>query len=239
MKPFRDLAPVVAEMVGPMPYPALNSAFDALYPKGIRAYWKGNFVTELTDAAIEAHLAHGPKVPEVSATMHLYPINGACHRVAADDTAFAYRDANFATVILASWSDPAVDAERIQWVRDYYARHRPPFRTGRLHQLHGRRRRFPDQGQLQGQLRPAGGHQATPTTPTTSSISTKTSLPEARRTRRGTHPCHADHPHPDSSRNRINPSATTSPNAGLGSISELPGPVPPGRESDPIPDVAR
>ncbi len=82
MKPFRDLAPVVAEMVGPMPYPALNSAFDALFPKGIRAYWKGNFVTELTDAAIEAHLDHGPKVPEVSATMHLYPINGACHRVA-------------------------------------------------------------------------------------------------------------------------------------------------------------
>jgi len=120
MKPFRDLAPVVAEMVGPMPYPALNSAFDALYPKGIRAYWKGNFVTELTDAAIEAHLAHGPKVPEVSATMHLYPINGACHRVTAEDTAFAFRDANFATVILASWSDPAVDAERIQWVRDYY-----------------------------------------------------------------------------------------------------------------------
>ena len=120
MQPFRDLAPVVAELVGPMPYPALNSAFDALYPKGIRAYWKGNFVTELTDAAIEAHLAHGPKVPEVSATMHLYPINGACHRVAAEDTAFAYRDANFATVILASWSDPTVDADRIQWVRDYY-----------------------------------------------------------------------------------------------------------------------
>jgi FAD/FMN-containing dehydrogenase len=27
-KPFHDLAPVVAEHVGPMPYPALNSAFD-------------------------------------------------------------------------------------------------------------------------------------------------------------------------------------------------------------------
>ena len=32
LKPFHDLAPVVAEMVGPMPYPALNSAFDALVP---------------------------------------------------------------------------------------------------------------------------------------------------------------------------------------------------------------
>jgi FAD/FMN-containing dehydrogenase len=120
MKPFRELAPVVAEMVGPMPYPALNAAFDGLYPKGIRSYWKGNFVTELTDAAIEAHVTHGPKVPEVSATMHLYPINGACHRVAADETAFAYRNATFATVIMCAWQDPAVDKERIQWVRDYY-----------------------------------------------------------------------------------------------------------------------
>jgi FAD/FMN-containing dehydrogenase len=120
MKPFRDLAPVVAEMVGPMPYPALNAAFDPIFPKGIRSYWKGNFVTELTDAAIEQHLIYGPKVPEVSATMHLYPINGACHRVAADETAFAYRNATFATVLVAAWQDPALDQERIQWVRDYY-----------------------------------------------------------------------------------------------------------------------
>ena len=120
MKPFRDLAPVVAEMVGPMPYPALNAAFDPIFPKGIRSYWKGNFVTELSDAAIEAHLAYGPQVPEVSATMHLYPINGACHRVGPTDTAFAYRDATYATVIVCAWEDPAVDAERIQWVRDYY-----------------------------------------------------------------------------------------------------------------------
>jgi FAD/FMN-containing dehydrogenase len=120
MKPFRDLAPVVCEMVGPMPYPALNAAFDPLFPKGIRSYWKGNFVTELTDAAIEQHIIHGAKVPEMSATMHLYPINGACHRVGADETAFAYRNASFATVIVCAWQDPALDKERIQWVRDYY-----------------------------------------------------------------------------------------------------------------------
>ena len=117
MKPFRDVAPVVAEMAGPMPYPALNAAFDALFPKGIRSYWKSSFVTELTDDAIEAHVAHGPKVPEVSATMHLYPINGTCHDVGPEETAFAYREANFSTVILCAWQDPAVDAERIKWVK--------------------------------------------------------------------------------------------------------------------------
>ena len=83
LKPFRDLAPRVAEMVGPMPYPALNSAFDALVPPGLQHYWKANFVKELTDDAIEAHMEHGPKLPAVNSTMHIYPINGACHRVGA------------------------------------------------------------------------------------------------------------------------------------------------------------
>jgi FAD/FMN-containing dehydrogenase len=120
MAPFRDLAPRVGEMVGPMPYPALNAAFDGLFPKGMRSYWKGAYVNELTDAAIEQHLIHGPKVPGVSATMHRYPINGAAGRVASDETAFAYRNATFAPVFVAAWQDPAEDQERIKWVRDYY-----------------------------------------------------------------------------------------------------------------------
>ncbi|MFP5254005.1 MAG: FAD-binding oxidoreductase [Actinomycetes bacterium] len=120
MKEFRDLAPRVAEMVAPMPYPWLNGAFDGLFPKGSRSYWKGSYVTELTDAAIEQHLVHGPKVPDARATMHLYPINGAAGRVGADETAFGYRGATFAQVLVAAWDDPADDEGRIAWVRDYY-----------------------------------------------------------------------------------------------------------------------
>src|SRR3954454_6615644 len=40
LKPLHDVAPVVAEHVGPMPYPTLNSAFDALVPPGLQHYWK-------------------------------------------------------------------------------------------------------------------------------------------------------------------------------------------------------
>ena len=52
--------------------------------------------------------------------MHIYPINGACHRVAAESTAFAYRDANFATVIAGMWPDSADNEGNPAWVRDYY-----------------------------------------------------------------------------------------------------------------------
>jgi FAD/FMN-containing dehydrogenase len=119
LKPIHDVAPVVAELVGPMPYPALNSAFDALYPPGLHHYWKANFVKELSDEAIEAHLTYGPNAPTVHSTMHLYPINGAAHRVPSDATAFGHRDASFATVIVGCWPDAADSEANTKWVREY------------------------------------------------------------------------------------------------------------------------
>jgi FAD/FMN-containing dehydrogenase len=120
LQPFHDVAPVLAEHVGPMPYPALNSAFDGLVPPGLQHYWKANFNTELSDGAIDGHLEFGPRLPTVNSTVHIYPINGACHRVPGDATAFAYRDATFATVIAGMWPDPMQNEANTQWVRDYY-----------------------------------------------------------------------------------------------------------------------
>lgn len=130
VRPFRDVAPIVGEMVGPMPYPALNQMFDALVPPGLQHYWKANFNTELTDAAIEGHLQHAPGLPSVNTAVHLYPINGACHRVGPGDTAFAYRDATFATVIAGMWPDPAQNDANIRWVRDYYQATAPYSESG-------------------------------------------------------------------------------------------------------------
>jgi FAD/FMN-containing dehydrogenase len=120
LAPIREIAPPVAEFVDTMPYAAINSLFDALVPPGLQHYWKANFVTELTDKAIQAHVEHGPKVPAVNSTVHIYPINGAVHDVAPDATAFAYREANFATVIAGMWPDPADNEANIAWVRSYY-----------------------------------------------------------------------------------------------------------------------
>jgi len=120
LAPLRGAADPVAELVGPMPYPALNSAFDALYPPGLQHYWKAAFGGELTDELIEAHMAHGPKVPVVQSTTHIYPINGAVHDVAPDATAFGHRDAKYATVIAGMWPEPAQNDANIKWVRDYF-----------------------------------------------------------------------------------------------------------------------
>lgn len=130
LEPIRKAGPVAAELVTPMPFPALNSAFDALVPAGLQHYWKATFSSDLTDGAIAAHLRHGPEVPVVNSTVHIYPINGACHRVGPDATAFAYRDARFATVIAGMWPDPAQNAANTRWVKDYYAALQPHSAAG-------------------------------------------------------------------------------------------------------------
>jgi len=130
LAPIRGAAPVAAELVTPMPFPALNGAFDGLVPAGLQHYWKATFSPKLTDGAIAAHLEHGPRVPVVNSTVHVYPINGACHRVAPDATAFAHRDAQFATVVAGMWPDPADNAKNTAWVKAYYAALQPHSSAG-------------------------------------------------------------------------------------------------------------
>jgi len=106
--------------VGPMPLPALQSAFDGVYPAGDQWYWRGDFVREIPDEAIERHLEHGAAMPTWKSTMHLYPVDGAASRVGVDETPWAYRDARWAQVIVGVDPDPAnADAIR-RWCVDYW-----------------------------------------------------------------------------------------------------------------------
>lgn len=127
---FRQVAAPVAEHVGVMPFPDVNAIFDGLVPRGLQHYWKAAFVTDLTDDAIDAHFRHGPAVPAMNSTMHIYPINGACHDVAEDATAFGHRGASFATVIAGMWPDPADNEANTQWVKDYYSAIAPHSEAG-------------------------------------------------------------------------------------------------------------
>ena len=79
--PVRAFGPPALHGVGPMPFPALQSAFDALYPPGHQWYWRADFVNELSDAAIAQHVAARRALPTLQSTMHLYPIDGAAHDV--------------------------------------------------------------------------------------------------------------------------------------------------------------
>jgi hypothetical protein len=120
------LAPVKTHgsplMVGlqPMPFTALQGAFDPLYPAGLQWYWRADFFNEISDTAIEVHRKYGAMLPTGHSTMHMYPIDGAASRVPENATAFAYRDGGWAGVIVGVDPDPANAGLISQWTRDYW-----------------------------------------------------------------------------------------------------------------------
>jgi FAD/FMN-containing dehydrogenase len=119
-KPIRAFSPPAIDFAGPIPWPILQSLFDGLYPAGLQWYWKADFFNELTDQAINVHAKYGAQVPTLHSTMHIYPINGAAGRVGRNETAFSFRDASFAEVIVGVDPDPANNERMIAWAKDYW-----------------------------------------------------------------------------------------------------------------------
>ncbi len=120
LAPLQTFGPPAQVLVMPTPLPVVNSSLDALVPKGNYDYWKSDFVNELTDEAIDVHVEHGAKVPTISSGMHLYPVDGLASTIAADATAWGYRDAHFTHNIFAMDPDVANTEKNKAWVRAYY-----------------------------------------------------------------------------------------------------------------------
>ena len=65
---FRNFRNPALDYTGPIPYAALQSLFDALYPKGMQWYWKADFVKDLSREAIKINVRHGQKLPTTHST---------------------------------------------------------------------------------------------------------------------------------------------------------------------------
>jgi FAD/FMN-containing dehydrogenase len=120
LAPRRDLPEPLFEHIDPVPYPMLQAMFDRFYPPGLRWHWKGDFIREIPDEAVAKHRAHAEDLPTPLSIMHLYPIDGAVHRVAQDATAFAYRDCNWSMVIAGVGTEPGDDDRIRDWARGYW-----------------------------------------------------------------------------------------------------------------------
>ena len=119
-KPIRDFGRPALDGIQTMAFPALQSAFDNLYPPDLQWYWEADFVNELSEKAIALHVEHGSRLPTMQSAMNLYPINGAVHRVDRKDTAFSYREATWAEVIVGVDPDPAKKERITTWAKEYW-----------------------------------------------------------------------------------------------------------------------
>ena len=129
-KPIRSFLPPALDLAGPIPHPVLQSLFDPMAPAGLQYYWKAHFVDKISDAAIDMHMKHGSAIPNMFSAMHLYPINGAAHRVGKTDTAWSHRDSTWAQLMVGVDPDPANKEKIVSWARDYWTALRPHSAAG-------------------------------------------------------------------------------------------------------------
>lgn len=121
MQPLLDaLPPPILDWRGAMPFPAMQALFDPLMPAGLQWYWKGDYVSDLPDAAIDTHIAQIAKAPSDLSLMHLYPIDGAVRRVDGADTAWGARNATWSMVIAGIDADPGKAGDLTRWGRAYW-----------------------------------------------------------------------------------------------------------------------
>jgi len=121
MAPLLDAVPApLFNWMGEVPFPSIQALFDPFFPKGLQWYWKGDFVKSLPDEAIDTHIAEAAKAPSEISLMHLYPIDGAVHRVAKDATPWSARDARWSMVIAGIDADPKKANALKSWGREYW-----------------------------------------------------------------------------------------------------------------------
>jgi FAD/FMN-containing dehydrogenase len=119
LAPARALAPAL-DGVGEIPYPSIQTAFDALYPAGLQNYWRAHVYDQLPDEAIERHVDGATRLPTPLSGVLVYPIDGAAARVDPTETAWGHRDARWSEVIFGTDPDPAnFDALR-SWTVEYW-----------------------------------------------------------------------------------------------------------------------
>jgi FAD/FMN-containing dehydrogenase len=118
---LRGAATPLVDLLGPMPYPAVNSMLDDGFPKGARNYWKSAFLKELSDDALGTARECFERTPSIMTGMVIEHFHGAVTRIDPTATAYPHREPGYNLVLLGQWLDPADDEANVAWVRDTFA----------------------------------------------------------------------------------------------------------------------
>ena len=117
--------------LGPMAYCAQNAMLDAAYPRGALNYWKGNFLSALSDDAIDTMIECFATCPTPMGQMLIEHFHGAVCRVPVAATAYAQRAEGYNFLILSEWLERSKTDQCIAWARDSYGAMAPFMSAGR------------------------------------------------------------------------------------------------------------
>jgi FAD/FMN-containing dehydrogenase len=122
---LRKFGPPAVDMIGAMPYVAVQRMFNDAFPPGRYNYWKSSLAPELTDQLLDTIVEHMARVPSPHSAVMLEHYHGAYSRPTPTATAYSHRRPTYDVVIIANWTDPADNARNIAWTRELFAAVQP------------------------------------------------------------------------------------------------------------------
>jgi FAD/FMN-containing dehydrogenase len=117
---YRSMGEPIADLVGPMPYVALQQMLDDGFQAGPHVYWRSHFLTGIPDEAIDILVAGANAAPSPMSSVLIEHLGGAVARVGKEETAFDHRDAEYNFAVIAVWTDPAEADANIAWARELW-----------------------------------------------------------------------------------------------------------------------
>ncbi|WP_180936078.1 FAD-binding oxidoreductase [Nocardioides ungokensis] len=122
IQPLREIGTPLADISGPLPFVAVQAAFDEFYQRGtLRSYWKSTYVEELTDPVLDLLVDRALNRPHDRVFVVAFQMGGAINRVGAQATPYSERSANWMVSIDGNWLDASDDDRVISW----FATHGP------------------------------------------------------------------------------------------------------------------
>lgn len=121
LAPLRALGEPIADVIGPQPYAAWQTAFDPLLTPGAYNYWKSHNFTALSDGLVDMLVDSIGTLPTAECEVFIAQLGGASGRIAADATAFPHRDANFVMNVHTRWREREDQEASIKWARGLFA----------------------------------------------------------------------------------------------------------------------
>jgi hypothetical protein len=122
-QPLRELGTPLADISGPLPFVAVQQAFDEFFQRGVlRSYWKSTYLRELTDEIIDLAAEDAVTRPSDRILLAMFSWGGKINTVDPEATAYSERTANFMYSVDGNWLDPADDDEIVSWVRERWGR---------------------------------------------------------------------------------------------------------------------
>jgi FAD/FMN-containing dehydrogenase len=126
LKPLRSFGRPSGDLFGVLSYVQMQSLFDPFFPPGRLTYVKSNFVSSLSDEAIETLAAYTGKSPSpYSFAPALEHWHGAATRVGVADTAFPHRQNTYNLMVWSNWESPSDSEKNIQWTRECWGAMKP------------------------------------------------------------------------------------------------------------------